>query len=255
MDYDERWFKTRPPYNEYGNSSPPENSYTLLRRAPNSAPDRFSIALNYMGIGFLPAKSITGNELAAAIARVRDVRRHDSFYYTTNDEFLALFDDKDLFYRYENVGFVEDIDGDGYQDYLTVSGQNTLEDSAARDLERAMYCLKDRAKTYPEVLDKAHFVLTARPITRDDKSAQMLDTVHKGILAELTPHLQNASWNHDTLESIVQSLAEAHDTKLGKLAGPLRAALAGRSVSPSVFDMMLVLGREETVLRLTDATA
>jgi len=48
-------------------------------------------------------------------------------------------------------------------------------------------------------------------------------------------------------------LAEAHEIKFGKMAGPLRAALAGRSVTPSVFDMMLVLGRDETILRLTQA--
>ena len=51
------------------------------------------------------------------------------------------------------------------------------------------------------------------------------------------------------------ALAVSHDTKLGKLAGPLRAALAGRSVSPSVFDMMLVLGRDETIARINDAAA
>lgn len=115
-----------------------------------------------------------------------------------------------------------------------------------------MYCLKDRAKNYPELLEKASFVLTERPIVPDEKSAKALDSVHKGILAELTPHLQNASWDRETLEGIVGALAEAHETKLGKLAGPLRAALAGRAVSPSVFDMMLVLGRDETVERLTD---
>ena len=118
-----------------------------------------------------------------------------------------------------------------------------------------MYCLKDRAKTYPELIEKAAFILAERPIEPDEKSIKALDGVHKGILAELTPHLQNASWNRETLEAAVASLAEAHDTKLGKLASPLRAALAGRAVSPSVFDMMLVLGREETVARLQDAAA
>jgi glutamyl-tRNA synthetase len=117
-----------------------------------------------------------------------------------------------------------------------------------------MYCLKDRAKTYPELLDKAFFVLANRPITPDEKTGKMLDSVSRGILAELTPHLQSVSWDREALEGTVQALAEAHDTKLGKLAGPLRAALSGRSVSPSVFDMMLVLGRDETVLRLQDAS-
>ena len=70
---------------------------------------------------------------------------------------------------------------------------------------------------------------------------------------KLTPQLQNASWTRDKLEDVVSRLADAHDIKLGKLAQPLRAALAGRTATPSVFDMMLVIGREETIARLNDA--
>ena len=141
------------------------------------------------------------------------------------------------------------------QEFLTLSQQNPLTSTQETDLQRAMYCLKDRAKTYPELIEKASFILSSRPIAMDDKSAQALDSVHIGILRELTPQLQNASWNRDTLEAIVGALAEAHGVKLGKLASPLRAALSGRAVSPSIFDMMLVLGREETLNRLSDATA
>ncbi|MEQ9041903.1 MAG: glutamate--tRNA ligase [Silicimonas sp.] len=140
----------------------------------------------------------------------------------------------------------------GIQEYLTFSGQDTLTDSESKALEGAMFCLKDRAKTFPEIIEKAYFVLSSRPIVPDEKAARALDSVSRGILAELTPHLQNASWSRDTLEGIVKSLAEAHGMGLGKIAGSLRAALAGRSVTPSVFDMMLVLGREETILRIAD---
>ncbi|MEM6385078.1 MAG: glutamate--tRNA ligase [Pseudomonadota bacterium] len=143
----------------------------------------------------------------------------------------------------------------GIQEYLTLSGQSTLTGTQEDALSQAMYCLKDRAKIYPELIEKANFVLSQRPIKPDEKSAISLDDVHIGILQELTPHLQNASWDRETLQGLVGSLAEEHNTKLGKLAAPLRAALAGRAVSPSVFDMMLVLGRDETVLRLTDATS
>jgi glutamyl-tRNA synthetase len=141
------------------------------------------------------------------------------------------------------------------QQFLAITGQQMLTDVQQTGLHRAMYCLKDRARTYPELLDKAHFILASRPIERDEKSAQALDTVHIGILRELTPQLQNASWNRETLEGLLGSLAEAHNTKFGKLAAPLRAVLAGRTISPSIFDMMLVLGRDETVQRLTEATA
>ena len=139
--------------------------------------------------------------------------------------------------------------------YLAAAGLPDLKDAQKDGLLRAMYCLKDRAKLFPDLLEKAHFVLGSRPFVPDEKAAKSLDDVSRGILGQLTPQLQNASWNRDTLEQVVTEVAEANETKLGKLAQPLRAALAGRTVSPSVFDMMLVIGREETILRLKDATA
>ncbi|WP_083097622.1 glutamate--tRNA ligase [Pseudophaeobacter leonis] len=140
------------------------------------------------------------------------------------------------------------------QAYLVAAGQPPLDDVGAENLERAMYCLKDRARTFPDLLEKAHFILISRPIEPDAKAAKALASVSDGILAQLTPQLQNASWARDDLEALLNTFAEAHDTKFGKLAAPLRAVLAGRAVTPSVFDMMLILGREETLARLNDAT-
>jgi glutamyl-tRNA synthetase len=140
------------------------------------------------------------------------------------------------------------------QAYLIAAEKTPLDDVGAENLERAMYCLKDRARTFPDLLEKAHFVLVSRPIEPDAKAAKALASVSDGILAQLTPQLQNASWTRDDLETLLNTFAEAHDTKFGKLAAPLRAVLAGRAVTPSVFDMMLILGREETLARLNDAT-
>jgi glutamyl-tRNA synthetase len=119
----------------------------------------------------------------------------------------------------------------------------------------AMPHLKERAKTFPDVIEKAHFVLADTPIVPDEKAAGLLDATAQQYFTELTPHLQNVNWDRTTLEEAVAAFATARDTKLGKLAGPLRAALAGRSVSPSVFDMMLVLGRDETLSRLRAVSA
>lgn len=137
--------------------------------------------------------------------------------------------------------------------FLAATDADPLTSPQRDGLLAAMPSLKERSKILPKLLEKAHFVLTSRPIVPDEKAAKSLDDVHKGILAELTPQLQTVSWSRDDLEGIVATLAAAHDTKLGKLAGPLRAALAGRAVSPSVFDMMLVLGRDETIARIKDA--
>ncbi|NDW44126.1 glutamate--tRNA ligase [Ruegeria sp. PrR005] len=137
--------------------------------------------------------------------------------------------------------------------YLAAAGLPALSTTQSSDLERAMYCLKDRARTFPELVEKASFVLASRPIQPDEKAAAALASVSDGILRELTPHLQNASWTRDSLEEALNAFAEAKGTKFGKLAGPLRAALAGRSITPSVFDMMLVLGRDESLARIQDA--
>jgi len=139
--------------------------------------------------------------------------------------------------------------------FRAATGQPALSPNQRKGLSAALYCLKDRARTFPELLEKAHFVLAEGPIEPDEKSAQALDAVSRGILAELTPHLRDASWTREALEETVGQVAEAHGLKMGKLAAPLRAALSGRAVSPSVFDMMLVIGREETIRRLTEQAA
>lgn len=139
------------------------------------------------------------------------------------------------------------------QKFLNVTEQEDLSPAKADLLEKALYCVKDRAKTFPELLQKAHFALTDRPIEVEDKAAKNLDDVSRGILNELTPHLQNASWSRDALETVATEFAESKEMKFGKLAGPLRAAIAGKAATPSVFDMMLVLGRDETLARLTEA--
>ena len=122
-------------------------------------------------------------------------------------------------------------------------------------LMKSMYCVKDRAKTFADLLDKAHFALTSRPVVADEASGKSLDTVSRGILKSLTLRLQNANWTKEDLEPILNDAAAENGIGFGKLASPLRAALAGRSATPSVYDMMLVLGRDETVARLADASA
>jgi glutamyl-tRNA synthetase len=139
------------------------------------------------------------------------------------------------------------------QGFLTATHGKPLSAAKADLMAAAMYCLKDRARTFPQLSEKAEFILQDRPILADEKAAQALDSVSRGILATLTPHLQNASWNRTDLEDVATRVAEDHGLPFGKLAAPIRAALAGRTATPSVFDMMLVLGRDETLARLDDA--
>lgn len=141
------------------------------------------------------------------------------------------------------------------QAYLVAAGRNPLTEAQETLMKGALPFLKSSAKTFLELIDKASFLMVSRPISQDAKAVEALDTVSRGILKSLTPRLQNASWTKEALEPILTGIAAENGIGFGKLAAPLRAALAGRTVSPSVYDMMLVIGREETVARLSDVAA
>ena len=139
--------------------------------------------------------------------------------------------------------------------YREKSDMGPLTDEVTEGLGRALYCVKDRAKTFGELLDKAKFILVQRPLYIEEKAQKQLNSVSRSILETLTPQLHNVTWSREALEALINQVAETHEVGFGKVAGPLRAALAGQSVTPSVIDMMLVLGRDESVARLNDAKA
>lgn len=136
--------------------------------------------------------------------------------------------------------------------YLAAADLPALTKAQEDGLLRAMYCVKERAKTFGELLEKAKFVLTSRPVVADEAAAKNLDAVSRGILSELTPRLQTVNWTKEALEALMAEVAAAHGIGFGKLAAPLRTALAGRTATPSVYDMMLVIGQDETIARLSD---
>ncbi|WP_118132456.1 glutamate--tRNA ligase [Oceanicella sp. SM1341] len=138
---------------------------------------------------------------------------------------------------------------------FAVQGRETPSEAVQAQLLEAMPGLKERAKTLLELIDMAHYLLGSRPFVPDEKAAKQMTPESRGILSRLTQRLQNASWGRDDLETECKAFSEAEDIKLGKIAQPLRVALTGRTVSPSVFDVMVTLGREESLARLADATA
>lgn len=122
-------------------------------------------------------------------------------------------------------------------------------------LQQGMDGLKQRAKTLIELADMALFYVVPRPLDFDDKASKILkEDGGNALVAEMIPLLENApEWNADAVQAIAREFAESRETKLGKVAQPLRASLSGRTISPSVFEMMEVLGREESLARLRDA--
>ncbi len=114
--------------------------------------------------------------------------------------------------------------------------------------------LKDRAKTLIELADSASFYFLPRPLALDEKAAKQIDSQSAPVLAAYRARIAEAGeWTQETLETAAREQAEAQGLKLGKLAQPLRAALTGSTVSPPIFEVMQVLGREESLARLGDA--
>ena len=140
------------------------------------------------------------------------------------------------------------------QDYLAETGAPALTELQLGRLLPALPVLKEKARTLPQLLEQARFALIDRPVDVDEKAAKSLDSVSRGMLKSLTAAVQHASWTRDGLEQAAKAVAEENGVGLGKLAGLLRAALAGRTATPSVFDMMTALGREESLARLQDQT-
>jgi len=123
-------------------------------------------------------------------------------------------------------------------------------------LRRAMPGLKERAKTLVELLDSAAYLYARRPLGLDEKAAQLVANGGRERIAGVIPRLASlADWTAQTTEEAVRGFAEASGLKLGQVAQPLRAALTGRATSPPLFDVMAVLGRDESLGRLRDQAA
>ena len=120
-------------------------------------------------------------------------------------------------------------------------------------LTKAMPVLKVRAKSINDLAAGAAFLFDVRPLALDAGASALLTVDSKSILAQAQTALTALTvWSATTLEAAVRQVAEDAGLGLGKVAQPLRAALTGRSMSPGIFDVLVLLGRDESLGRLDD---
>jgi glutamyl-tRNA synthetase len=137
---------------------------------------------------------------------------------------------------------------------LLVEKKLTVGSTEKTLLTKGMPGLKMRAKTLIELADNAAFYIRPLPLSMDEKAQETLTPENLGVVAEFTAGLDNVNdWTEAALEEYARGFAETHDLKLGKLAQPLRALLTGSTISPSVFDIMAVLGKSVSIERLNKA--
>jgi glutamyl-tRNA synthetase len=133
---------------------------------------------------------------------------------------------------------------------------SALGDVQVARLGAGMSGLKARAKTLEELAENALFYVAPRPLALDEKARNILSPEACALLKALTTVIEgDTDWTEAGIEASAREFAEQNGLKLGKIAQPLRAALTGTTASPGIFEVMAVLGREETLARIGDHTS
>jgi glutamyl-tRNA synthetase len=134
-----------------------------------------------------------------------------------------------------------------------VAARLGLSDQQKALLAKAMPELKPRANTVLQLAEGAQFLFAARPIEIDAAAAALLTDEARALLSATHKRLVAlANWDAQSLDAAIREVAESSGVKLGKVAQPLRAALTGRTTSPGIFDVLALLGREESLTRIAD---
>ena len=219
-----------------------------------------SLAINaYQEMGFLPSalrnyllrlgwshgdEEIIDTDKAIEWFDLQDVGRAPSrFDYnkleSLNGHYLRELKDD------QAVDLIEPALSDRLRHKLTEEQRNRLHAGIAG--------LKPRAKTLVQLAENSFFYIAPRPINIESKAAEFLDDNAKAYLLELANELQDVTdWNKENIENLIREFANSRTLKLGLVAQPLRASLTGMTVSPSIFEVMVALGRFETLARLRD---
>lgn len=123
-------------------------------------------------------------------------------------------------------------------------------------LTRAMPVLKVRAADLNELAAGAVFLFAQRPLPMAEKAAALLTDDAREILTRVATLLEAENgWTTENLEATVKQMAEELGIGLGKIAQPLRASLTGQTTSPGIFDVLALLGKDESLARIRDQAA
>jgi len=145
---------------------------------------------------------------------------------------------------------------DGALPFLEKEMGRPISESERASFRKAMPGLKERAKTLKDVSQGAAFYFAKRPLFLNAEARTLLNPPARATLGRLAERLKALpDWRHDALSAAVKAFAGAEGKKLGEVAQPARAALTGSNISPSVFEVMEVLGKEESLARLADQAA
>ena len=139
---------------------------------------------------------------------------------------------------------------------MPLIGTSLSRDMKSDDTElllQAMPVLKSRAKNLLELSENSLFLYKNRPLALDEKANSLLDSNAQKLLRSIHIALVNLDdWTLEATENEVKNIADSSELGLGKLAQPMRAALTGSTSSPGIFDVLMLLGKQESLARIED---
>ena len=136
--------------------------------------------------------------------------------------------------------------------FASTDGKNFINKTDVLTLKKNIAMLRNRSKTYLEIIENATFLFTKRPIKINPNDQNLLSHDALKMLERLTLELANVTWQTSNIETLLSTFVENQQVKFQVVAQPLRIALIGQKSSPNIAEVMHILGREETVNRISD---
>ena len=114
--------------------------------------------------------------------------------------------------------------------------------------------VQTRVAVMAEVVDMVDFLFMAEP-SIDDAAFTKAFSADFAIptLTQIATAFETIEWNAESIKQAVEAVGTEHEVKLGKLQGPLRIAITGRTVGPPLFEPIELLGRDESLRRIRAA--
>ena len=140
-----------------------------------------------------------------------------------------------------------------FKNYLKKNNIVPLNEKQLILLKKSFEFLQPKLKNFSDLHEQIAFITNSNPVKVDDETLILSIRSNRKLLEDLTLQLQSVTWNRNKLEELLINFAEDNQIKFGDLAKPIKGALLGKIKSPSVIDIMNVLGRDETVSRFQES--
>ena len=156
--------------------------------------------------------------------------------YSMNEHYIKNIDENDLF------NFLKDY---------CETFQETLPDLAQNKIKKSLHFLKNKAKTLEDIYKNSKFLINDKVDIEKENKKYLDETAIKIIKLFINDINKLSDFSRETLEPIINNLIKTNNTNFKGVGQPLRICLTGSKFGPGIYDILLSLGKEEVLKRLS----